>query len=318
MSVKKCGSDGGGRFGRMKLMLVIGTVLLSSLIALLCWQWPADAAKQKRMMKIGEEVVTLQTGQLFTDAQQAISNKQFDKAEALLKTFLQTRPDSAAVRYKLGFVLLQQGKNAEALEQAKRCVESAPNSVNGWSILGESSLNLGQNEQAEQAYRKALAIQSTGENADIIRERLDELSGKQQEPALTMVKDPKIDEENRKIMQLNAALARCTKASDLFKQGQFEQGLQECRDAFKSVQDDRIAENYAAYLNNYAAQCVQKQDLAHAETLMKEAVALQSRAGVSKQSRLTTLKNYSALLTFLNRADEAKQLQAQLTSLSAQ
>ncbi len=297
----------------------MGAVLLAvSFGSWLYAQSPADAAKQKRMMKIGEEVVNVQTGQLFVDAQEAISNEQFDKAEALLKSFLQTQPNSVAARYKLGFVLLQQGKNAEALEQAKRCVESSPTAVSGWTILGESSLNLGQKEQAEQAYSKALAIQPHGENADIMRERLDELAGKQQEPPLELVKDPKIDDENRKIMKLNQALALCIKASDHFKQGQFEQGLQECRDAFKSVPDDRIAENYAVYLNNYAADCVQKQDLKRAETLMKEAVALQTGGGVSKQSRLTTFKNYSALLTFLNRAAEAKPLQAQLTALSAQ
>lgn len=292
-------------------------VMLGSLLCV-CATLSADAAKQKRMMKIGEEVVSLQTGQLFVDAQAAIASQQFDKAESLLKSFLQTQPNIAAVRYKLGFVLLQQGKNAEALEQAKRCVELAPNSVNGWAILGESSLNLGQKEQAAQAYRKALAIQPSGENADLMRERLDELAGKQEDTPTEVVKDPRIDAENRKIMKLNEALALCTKASDHFKQGQFEPGLQECRDAFTSVPDDRIAENYAVYLNNYAADRVQKQDLKRAEELMKEAVGLQAKGGVSKQSRLTTLKNYSALLSFLNRADEAKSLQAQITALSAQ
>lgn len=298
------------------LVILLGALLGSWLCVSVTL--PVDAAKQKRMMKIGEEVVSLQTGQLFVDAQTAIANQQFDKAESLLKSFIQTQPNIAAVRYKLGFVLLQQGKNSEALEQAKRCVELSPNSVNGWSILAESSLNLGQKEQAAQAYRKALALQPTGENADIMQERLEELAGKQAEPLMEVVKDPKVDEENRKIMKLNEALALCTRASDHFKQGQFESGLQECRDAFKSVPDDRIAENYAVYLNNYAADRVQKQDLKRAEELMKEAVALQLKGGVSKQSRLVTLKNYSALLTFLNRPEEAKPLQVQLSALSAQ
>ncbi|MBY0552028.1 MAG: tetratricopeptide repeat protein, partial [Candidatus Obscuribacterales bacterium] len=302
----------------MKSLSGMETFLLAVMLGALwcvCATVSADAAKPKRMMKIGEEVVSLQTGQLFVDAQAAIAVQQFDKAESLLNSILQTQPNIAAVRYKLGFVLLQQGKNAQALEQAKRCVELAPTSVNGWAIFGESALNLGQKEQAAQAYRKALAIQPSGENADIMRERLDEIAGKQEDQPMEVVKDPKIDEENRKIMRLNQALALCTEASDHFKQGRFEQGLQDCRDAYKSMPDDRIAENYAVYLNNYAADRVEKQDLKRAEELMKEAVALQAKGGVSKQSRLITLKNYSALLAFLNRVDEAKELSNELCQL---
>ncbi len=90
------------------------------------------------------------------------------------------------------------------------------------------------------------------------------------------------------------------------KQNQFEQGLQECRDALKiSPESKQIKENVVVYLNNYAAACVKNDDLKQAESLMKESISFQEQGGVSAQSRLTTLKNYSALLKFLNRTDEA-------------
>lgn len=276
---------------------------------------PASAhRKQRQMVRIGNEVVNSETGQLYLRAQEAISSGKLDEAENLLKAFLQTEPQSVAARYKYGFVLLQKSKYAEALEQAKQCAKQSPEFVGGWSLVGECSLELGLKEQAAKAYRKALVIQPEGENADIMRERLDELAGKlQSQPESVPVQDSKLAEENRKIMTVNEALAQCSKATEHFKQGQFEVGLQECREALKKAPDaDRIRENYAVYLNNYAADCVRNQELKRAEALMKEAIAFQAGGGVSSQSKLTTLRNYSALLNFLNRPDEANQLQARM------
>ena len=272
--------------------------------------------KQKVMMKIGSEVVSLQTGQVFVQAQELLNKKQFDQAAELLRVFLKKEPKSAAAHYKYGFVLLQQDKNSECLEEAKQCVELAPAFADGWALLGEASLNLQLSEQAKEAYQKALAIQPSGENADIIRERLSELSG-QSAQAAEAVPDPKIEEENRSKMKLNQALELCTRAMENLKQKQFEQGMQECRAALKLAPDsNQIKENFAVYLNNYAAICVQNEDLKQAESLMKEAIAFQAQGGVSAQSRLTTLKNYSALLNFLNRSDEAKKIESQMKAIS--
>jgi len=59
------------------------------------------------MMRIGDEVVSLDGGKLFTSAQSAMENNNLEEAAALLKQFLQLYPKSAAAHYKYGFVLLQ-------------------------------------------------------------------------------------------------------------------------------------------------------------------------------------------------------------------
>jgi len=290
-------------------------LLFLSTLASLCICSPLYAAqKQKQMMKIGDEIVSLEAGHSFVKAQELISNKQYDQAASLLKSFLEMEPNSASAHYKYGFVLLQLGKDKETLEQAKKCVELAPKFVGGWSLLGEASLNLDLRDQAKEAYQKALALQPTGENADIIREHLDELDGKQQDsPMVVLTADPAVAEQNRLNMKVNQALALCKSATDHFAQKQFEVGMQEVRNALKIAPDsDRIKENFVVCLNNYAADCVQKNKFPQAESLMKEAIAIQKQGGITTQSSMTTLKNYAALLNFLGRTDEAKAIEARL------
>lgn len=293
----------------------LSIVLAISYLFICC---PAYAAqKQKQMMKIGDELVSMEAGRVFVRAQELIAAKQYDQAAELLKTFLETEPKSASGHYKYGFVLLQQGKDSDTLAQAKKCIELAPQFVGGWSLLGEASMNLNLRDQAKDAYQKALALQPQGENADIIKERLDEIDGKNEDPPMEMVSaDPKVDEQNRINMKVNRALALCKSATEHFAQKQFDLGMQECRDAMKIAPDsDRIKENFVVCLNNYAADCVQKNRMQQAESLMKEAIAVQNQGGITKQSQQTTLKNYGALLNFLGRTDEAKKIDARLKAL---
>src|SRR5271170_6228270 len=89
-----------------------------SALALLCLQLPAEAEQQQptKMIRIGEEIVSLEAGNAFTKAQELLNNKEFEQASALLKQFLESYPNSSAGHYKYGFALLQQGKDSEALE----------------------------------------------------------------------------------------------------------------------------------------------------------------------------------------------------------
>lgn len=293
--------------------LFVLTLTISSL-SICC---PAQCAqKQKQMMKIGDELVSIEAGRAFVSAQDLIAQKRYDQAAVVLKSFVESEPNSSSGRYKYGFVLLQQGKNAESLEQAKKCVGLTPTFAAGWSLLGEASLNLNLRDEAKEAYQKALALQPQGDNADVIKERLDEIDGKQEDAPMEVLSDPKIDEQNRINMKVNQALALCKSATDHFAQKQFDQGMQECRDALKIAPDsDRIKENFVVYLNNYAADCVQKNRMQQAEVLMKEAIAMQNKGGITKQSCQTTLKNYCALLKFLGRTDEAKTIDERLKAL---
>lgn len=286
-----------------------------SVLTLVCLQLFAEAKQEqpKKMMKIGDEIVSLEAGNAFVKAQELLNNKQFEQASALLKQFLESYPNSNAAHYKYGFVLLQQGKDSEALEQAKRCTELKPDFFGGWALLGEASMNLKLEDQAKEAYQKALAIQATGENADIIREHLSEMTNRKDAAPGATEQEKQVAKQNLAITKLNRALTLCDRANELLKQKQFEQGLQACRDALKVAPDSaQIKENVVAYLNNYAADCVQKQNLKQAEVLMKEALALQSKSSIALQSQSTTLKNYSNLLKYLGRNDEAQQIDEQI------
>lgn len=294
-----------------------------SVLALLLLELPTEAKRQEpiKMMKIGEETFTLETGETFVKAQEFLSKQQFEKASALLKQFLVNYPNSIAGHYKYAYALLQQEKFSEALEQAKLCTELKPTFFGGWALLGEASMKLKLDAQAKAAYQKALEIQPTGENADIIREHLADMTSQNEAvvaEAATAAANKQIEEQNRSIMKMNQALALCDKANEFSKQKQFEPGLSVCREALKAAPDsDQVKENVVGFLNNYAADCVQKQNLKQAEDLLKEALALQSKSGISTQLQMTTLRNYSNLLNFAGRKDEAKQIDQQMNTLSS-
>ena len=59
-------------------------------LSLLCLQLHSEAKQQQptKMIKIGEETVSLDAGNAFIQAQELINNKQFEQASALLKQFL--------------------------------------------------------------------------------------------------------------------------------------------------------------------------------------------------------------------------------------
>jgi len=273
---------------------------------------------KKEMMRIGDEIVSPDAGKLFVKAQEYLDGNQLEQAATLLKQFIESYPNSATGHYKLGFVLLQQNKNTDALEQAKRCTELKEKFSNGWALLGEASMNLKLKQQAIDAYHKALAIQSTGENADVIREHLDELT----KPASANLnvnddlKNQEITNQNNAIMKTNRALSLCNQANEFLKQRQFEQGLEKCRSALKITPgSEQVKENVVGYLNNYASDCVKQQNLTQAEALIKEAIDVQSKGGVTAASRRTTLSNYAVLLKFLGRDDEAKAIEEQIKAI---
>lgn len=295
-------------------------VLALASLSVLLWQPASDAKKQQqptRMTKLGDEVVSVEAGELFAKAQESINSRQLDQAAEFLKQFLASYPNSGAGHYKYAYVLLQQGKSADALDHAKLCTKSKPAFFGGWALLGEAAENLKLDDQAKAAYEKALAIQSTGENADIIREHLNDMTKQSDEVIATAAANKQITAKNQEITNLNQALALCDQANALIKQGQFAPGLQACREALEKAPDAaQVKENVVVYLNNYAAECVQKQELKQAEELMKEALAVQSKGGVSANSQRTTLKNYSTLLKFQERNDEAKQIENKMSALS--
>lgn len=308
----------------MRIAQISPPHLIALLILSICLMQNFAAAREqqtpgKEMMRIGDEIVSPEAGKLFVKAQEYLDNNQFEDASKILKQFLSTYPNSSAGHYKYGYALLQEGKNSEAMEQAKRCTKLNAGFSGGWALLGEAAMNLKLKQEAINAYEKALAIQSSGENAEVIREHLSELRKPEQGVSDdTVEKNREIVRQNDAIMKVNRALSLCDEANALAKQKQFEAGLQKCREAMKMQPDSaQVKENFATYLNNYASDCVQQENLKQAELLMKEAVVLlQSSGGVSRSTRLTTLKNYAALLKFLGQDADAKQIEAQMQALT--
>ncbi len=292
--------------------------LLISLVVAAPAPLQAKDKQPKQMMKIGDEVVSLEIGNAFARAQQHISRKEYDQASEILKSLVESAPNLAPIRYKYGFALLQQGKDGDALTQARKCTEILPSFAEGWSLVGEASINLHKDEEAKAAFEKSLALEPKGDNADVVRDRLNELSGKINDAPVEMASDPKINEQNRANMKINQALTLCSNATKLFGQKQFEEGLQACRDALKIAPDATIVkESFVTYLNNYAAVRVGQQKLDQAEGLMKQAIAFQKEGGVPTNTQLTTLTNYKRLLDFTGRTAEATKVETQIRSLSA-
>jgi|GEM_PF-1488013 Putative Zn-dependent protease, contains TPR repeats len=301
------------------------TSILVVLLVVSCYSQPPVKAslfekKQKQqvkyMMKIGNDTVSTELGQSFARAQELMASQKYAEAETLLQSIVQKAPNLSSVHYKYGFALLQQNKFQETVEQAKICIQLAPNFVGGYSLMGEASEGLNQKEDALTAFKKALALNPSGENAEIIKEHISDLENPQPEPEPEVV-DLNAD-KNKESMKLNQAYAKCNRAKQFFAQRKFADGMQDCRDALTIAPDnDVVRETFLGSLNNYAADCVQHQQIKEAETLMKEAVAFQSQGGVTQKTRMTTLKNYSGLLNFLGRTDEAKKIEAQLNSISA-
>ena len=65
----------------------------------------------------------------------------------------------------LGYELLQQKKNAEAIEVFKLNVEAFPQSGNAYDSLGEAYMKAGQKELAIKSYAKSLELNPGNRNA---------------------------------------------------------------------------------------------------------------------------------------------------------
>lgn len=299
--------------------LLPSLALTATTLAQPCAAKQQQRVEMKQMFKIGDDVVSVEAGQAFSKAQQLIDARNYSEAVTVLKALVEKEPNLASAHYKLGFVFLQLSKDAEAQTEAQTCTGLAPTFFGGWALLGEASANLKQNDLAITSYMKALEIQSTGENADIVRENLQELQNppsSEDTSVETAAETETANALNRQNMRINRAFSLCNNATDLFAQKKYEDGLQACRDALTIAPDsDQVKESFVVYLNNYAADCIQKEDVKHAEALMKEAIAFQKKGGVTASSCLTTLTNYERLLRFQGRTDEAQAIMAQIKAV---
>jgi tetratricopeptide (TPR) repeat protein len=85
----------------------------------------------------------------------------FQAAEQALRNLEKAYPQEFEVRYRLGLILMREGKTAEAEERLEAAVQLAPGSPLGWLALAQARLKLGRREPALQAAEKAAGFASS-------------------------------------------------------------------------------------------------------------------------------------------------------------
>ena len=96
-----------------------------------------------------------------TRAMQLASRGDFQQAELALKNLEKAYPNEFEVRYRLGLILMREGKTAEAAERLEAAVQLAPDSSFGWLALAQARLKAGRREPALEAAGKAAGLASS-------------------------------------------------------------------------------------------------------------------------------------------------------------
>tara|TARA_A100001388_G_scaffold236469_2_gene190428 strand:- start:146 stop:2014 length:1869 start_codon:yes stop_codon:yes gene_type:complete len=88
----------------------------------------------------------------------ALEQRDFARAVASLKKVEKAVPDDPDVHFALADGFLGQGKADQAIRQAQRGVDAAPNAIVGWIRLGRLLLMTGRGEQALKTFNKAQEV----------------------------------------------------------------------------------------------------------------------------------------------------------------
>ena len=111
----------------------------------------------------------------------ALQGGHFDKAERLCQAILEYRSDDFDALHLSGFICLQRGRWAEAINLLTKAAQADATSVDAASNLGLALNNAGRFEQAIAQYRKALALSPRHSeilhnlgNAHLAQDRIDE------------------------------------------------------------------------------------------------------------------------------------------------
>lgn len=91
-------------------------------------------------------------------AQRAERQGKLEDAESLYRAYLQEHPGSGPALTGLAFVLLNRGKNGEALETATQATKTQPSNAKAWITLGAARQALGNAAGAADAYRSCARL----------------------------------------------------------------------------------------------------------------------------------------------------------------
>jgi tetratricopeptide (TPR) repeat protein len=95
-----------------------------------------------------------------TRAMQLAGRGNFQEAEQALRNLEKAYPQEFEVRYRLGLILMREGKTAEAAERLETAIQLDPGSSLGWLAVAQARLKTGRREPALEAAEKAASFAS--------------------------------------------------------------------------------------------------------------------------------------------------------------
>ncbi len=107
----------------------------------------------------------------------SLQNKETDKAIQLLKTGLETYPQSSDLHNQLSLAFARTGGLTEAVDHAQKAVSLDPNSVSARLNLGSMSLAQGKVDEAVAVYKEALKLQPSNPDAHFLLAKTFEKAG---------------------------------------------------------------------------------------------------------------------------------------------
>jgi tetratricopeptide (TPR) repeat protein len=101
----------------------------------------------------------------YIDAADAYFRRDYTQAERQYRSLLETHPYETEARLLLLYVLIDQGRNEDALVQAETLAEQDPGDEVAWSSIADLNLKLGHYDEADEALRRLIAISPDNPNA---------------------------------------------------------------------------------------------------------------------------------------------------------
>lgn len=94
-----------------------------------------------------------------------VEKKQPEKAQAMLEKALKSKPANPVLTINYANVLMKQDKNAEAVRVLQRYTHEHPNDLNGWHLLSEANIHLGNSDEDLAARAEILALKANWNKA---------------------------------------------------------------------------------------------------------------------------------------------------------
>ncbi|WP_159738192.1 beta-barrel assembly-enhancing protease [Vibrio atypicus] len=94
-----------------------------------------------------------------------LAKKQAEKAQTMLERAEKSTPNNPVITINYANVLIKQEKNEEAVRVLQRYTHDYPNDVNGWHLLSEASIHLGNSDEDLAARAEILALKANWNKA---------------------------------------------------------------------------------------------------------------------------------------------------------